>query len=186
MNLNANKVDGTDLPITVNRIAASEWNQLAASCMAFIRAAGFTPDSEDNQQLLNAFIKVAEDLQAIGANVDLSNLSQTGKDYFLRKDVSNIDMNTKLAIVGWGLPNMSAGVGISSGAVLPVNALVVIAGNPQNYGVTQLYVDGHEVYCGGISENSARHKVGNCIAKAGSVITTSGYVSSLIYYPLGV
>lgn len=83
-----------------------------------------------------------------------------------------------------GLPNFSAGVSISSGATLPIDALVVITGNPGNYGVTQLFIDGVEVYCGGVSENSPRHKAGNVIARKGSVITTGGYVSSLTYYPL--
>lgn len=186
MDLTANKIDAIELPITLTRISASEWNQLVASCMAFIQAAGLTPDAEDNEQLLNAFKIIAADLELVGANRDLSNLTQTGLERFAKLDLSNITQTAKTMITTLGLPNMSAGVGISSGAVLPVNALVVIAGNPHHYGLTQLFVNGVQVYCAGVSENSARHKVGNCLAKAGSTITTGGDVESLVYYPLGV
>lgn len=84
-----------------------------------------------------------------------------------------------------GVPDMNAGVSISSGTTLPCNALVVVTGDPGGYGVTQLCVDGKEVYCGGVSENSQRHKAGNVIAAKGAVITTGGWVSSLTYYPIG-
>lgn len=79
MDLQPNKTDSIVKPITNTRISASEWNQLAASCMAFITRAGLTPDAADNQQFLNAFIQIAQNIGAIGANVDLSNLSVQGK-----------------------------------------------------------------------------------------------------------
>lgn len=78
MDLQPNKIDGIFLPITNNRISASEWNQLVGSCMAFITAAGFTPDGADNQQFLNAFKKIAAELELVGANTALSNLSADG------------------------------------------------------------------------------------------------------------
>lgn len=84
MDLQPNKIDGIVKPITNTRISASEWNQLVGSCMAFITAAGFTPDADDNQQFLNAFIQIAQDIGAIGANVDLSNLSATGENHFVQ------------------------------------------------------------------------------------------------------
>lgn len=93
MDLQPNKIDGIIKPITNKRISASEWNQLVGSCMAFITAAGFTPDANDNQQFLNAFIQIAQDIGAVGANVDLSNLSATGENHFvqLKSGVSQAD-----------------------------------------------------------------------------------------------
>lgn len=95
MDLQPNKIDGIVKPITNTRISASEWNQLVGSCMAFITAAGFTPDADDNQQFLNAFIQIAQDIGAIGANVDLSNLSATGENHFvqLQSGVAQADVD---------------------------------------------------------------------------------------------
>ena len=95
MDLQPNKVDGIVKPITNTRISASEWNQLVGSCMAFITAAGFTPDADDNDQFLNAFIQIAQNMGAIGANVDLSNLSATGENHFvqLQSGVAQTDVD---------------------------------------------------------------------------------------------
>lgn len=95
MDLQPNKIDGIVKPITNTRISASEWNQLVGSCMAFITAAGFTPDADDNQQFLNAFIQIAQNIGAIGANVDLSNLSATGENHFvqLQSGVAQADVD---------------------------------------------------------------------------------------------
>ncbi|MBQ6409761.1 hypothetical protein IJI18_00695 [Candidatus Saccharibacteria bacterium] len=79
MDLQPNKIDGKVLPVTNRRISAAEWNQLVGSCMAFITAAGFTPDGADNQQFLNAFKAIAADLELVGANTNLSNLSAQGQ-----------------------------------------------------------------------------------------------------------
>lgn len=78
MDLQANKTDGKVLPLSNRRISAEEWNQLVGSCMAFITEAGFTPDGADNQQFLNAFKAIAADLELVGANTALSNLSADG------------------------------------------------------------------------------------------------------------
>lgn len=54
MDISYNKVDQTALPISQNRVSASEYNQIAASLMHIITASGLTPDSADNAQLLAA------------------------------------------------------------------------------------------------------------------------------------
>lgn len=54
MDITYNKVDETALPISQNRLSASEYNQIAASLMHIINTSGLTPDSQDNAQLLNA------------------------------------------------------------------------------------------------------------------------------------
>ena len=59
MDLQSNKTDGVVLPVTNTRVSASEWNQVAGSCMAIITDAGLTPDASDNTQLLNAVKSVA-------------------------------------------------------------------------------------------------------------------------------
>lgn len=95
MDLEANKTDGKVLPLTNRRIAASEWNQLVASCMAFITAAGFTPDGTDSEQFLNAFKKIAGDLELVGANTNLSNLTSEGQNRFvqLKSGVANTNVD---------------------------------------------------------------------------------------------
>lgn len=79
MDLQPNKSDAVLLPTTNTRISASEWNQLVGSCMAFIYAAGFSPDAADNEQFLKAFKKIASELELVGANTALSNLTDAGK-----------------------------------------------------------------------------------------------------------
>lgn len=54
MDIAYNKVDQTALPISQDRVSASEYNQIAASLMNIITSAGLTPDSQDNAQLLTA------------------------------------------------------------------------------------------------------------------------------------
>lgn len=54
MDITYNKVDQTALPISQDRVSASEYNQIAASLMHIINTAGLTPDVNDNGQLLNA------------------------------------------------------------------------------------------------------------------------------------
>lgn len=54
MDITYNKVDQTALPISQDRVSASEYNQIAASLMHIITASGLTPDSADNAQLLTA------------------------------------------------------------------------------------------------------------------------------------
>jgi len=111
------------------------------------------------------------------ANVSLDNLNQDGIDFLNSKAKQVTESNC--------VPDMSSGVSFSSGTQLPCNALVVISGNPGWYNTINLYVDGQEVYCAGVSENSQRHKAGNVIAKKGATITYTGSVSSAYYYPLG-
>lgn len=113
MNLNANKTDGTALPITPNRISASEWNQLVSSCMAFIHAAGLAPDSANPEQFLNAFKIIAANLELVGANTNLSNLTDIGKTRFALPDLSNITSVAKQTVASWIFPNYTNGISVS-------------------------------------------------------------------------
>lgn len=54
MDITYNKVDQTALPISQDRVSASEYNQIAGSLMHIINTSGLTPDAWDNTQLLNA------------------------------------------------------------------------------------------------------------------------------------
>lgn len=103
MNLQPNKTDGIYLPLTNTRISASEWNQLVGSCMAFIYAAGFSPDAADNEQFLNAFKKIASELELVGANTALSNLTSAGQGKFDAKVSKTGDtMTGQLEMAGTG------------------------------------------------------------------------------------
>lgn len=117
MDLQPNKIDGIFLPITNNRISASEWNQLVGSCMAFITEAGLTPDASDNEQFLNAFKTIAAGLEIVGANTNLSNLTATGEARFTTKantDLGNVSATGKATAIGWGMPDYSAGISLTS------------------------------------------------------------------------
>ncbi len=123
MDLQANKTDGKVLPLSNRRICADEWNQLAASCMAFITAAGFTPDALDNEQLLNAFKAIAADLELVGANTNLSNLTAAGQARFDAKadtSLGNISASAQQTITALGMPDYETG--ITFNANTPVQA----------------------------------------------------------------
>ena len=109
MDLQANKVDEVVLPLSNKRIGADEWNQLAASCMAFITAAGLTPDAADNEQFLNAFKAIAATLELVGANTNLSNLTATGEGHFANPNLSNVTSTGKSTVTGWVTPDYSQG-----------------------------------------------------------------------------
>ena len=113
MDLTPNKIDGQDLPVTAKRISSSEWNQLVASCMAFIYAAGLTPDGSDPEQFLNAFKMIAASLEIVGANTNLANLTELGEGHFAHPDLSNITASAKQTAASWIFPNYTNGVAIS-------------------------------------------------------------------------
>ena len=54
MNLQANKVDTIPSAVSVNKVIANEYNQIAGSLMALQNAAGITADANDNTQILQA------------------------------------------------------------------------------------------------------------------------------------
>lgn len=111
MDLQPNKSDAILKPITNTRISASEWNQLVGSCMAFISAAGFSPDASDNEQFLNAFKKIASELELIGANTALSNLTSEGQGKFDAKanvSLDNLSSAGKSLAAGLGMPLMDS------------------------------------------------------------------------------
>ena len=112
MDLTPNKIDGHDLPVTAKRISSSEWNQLVASCMAFIYAAGLTPDGSDPEQFLNAFKMIAANLELIGANTNLTNLTDVGEEHFAHPDLSNITASAKQTAASWVFPNYTNGVAV--------------------------------------------------------------------------
>ena len=147
MDLLPNKTDGHDLPITVQRISSSEWNQLVSSCMAFIYAAGLTPDGSDPEQFLNAFKIVAANLELIGANTNLANLTEQGEAHFAHPDLSNITASAKLTAASWIFPNYTNGVSVgipTAGSVwtAPSNGWLSVA-------VSGPYRNGYRLYASG-------------------------------------
>ncbi len=154
MDLTPNKIDGHDLPVTAKRISSSEWNQLVASCMAFIYAAGLTPDGSDPEQFLNAFKMIAANLELIGANTNLANLTETGEAHFAHPDLSNITPSAKLTAASWIFPNYTNGVSVdipTAGSVwtAPSNGwLTVAVSGPYRNGY-RLYASGNVVWQAG-------------------------------------
>lgn len=142
MNLQANKTDGKVLPLSNRRISAEEWNQLAASCMAFITAAGLTPDASDNEQFLNAFKAIAADLELVGANTNLSNLTASGQAKFDAKADKN-------AVRGMIFPDYSNGKTIT----IPEHGVDVWTA-PSNGWISVLlagsYMNGYRLYAGDV------------------------------------
>lgn len=180
MDLQANKTDGKVLPLSNRRITADEWNQLAASCMAFITAAGLTPDALDNEQLLNAFKAIAADLELVGANTNLSNLTPTGQAKFDSKagtDLSNVTSSGKDTATGWMMPDYSAGVDISSYSSSSNQFTVPVSGI--------IYADAYISTNGGVYVDNIRITGGNASSGSSSPSTVIVSKNSTVYisYP---
>lgn len=139
MDLQPNKSDAVLLPITNTRISASEWNQLVGSCMAFIYAAGFSPDAADNEQFLNAFKKIASELELVGANTALSNLTSEGQGKFDAK--ANVSLDNL----------SSAGSIVAAKASMPSGTYDSLT-MPANGGTVTAPSDGY-FWLGGITDN---------------------------------
>ena len=80
--------------------------------MAFIHAAGLTPDGSDYEQFLNAFKMIAASLEIVGANTNLANLTELGEEHFAHPDLSNITASAKLTAASWVFPNYANGVSV--------------------------------------------------------------------------
>lgn len=164
MDLQPNKIDGIVKPITNTRISASEWNQLVGSCMAFITAAGFTPDADDNQQFLNAFIQIAQNIGAVGANVDLSNLSATGEAKFANPSLSNLSPAAQNVFYGRNFTPLNVTVAQGDVSIAGTYTLT----NLPNDGVIRLAL----FECGLVTYANNY----SCMALATDVSTTAGVV----------
>lgn len=114
-----------------------------------------------------------------GNGTYITNIQSFGAVGFLTRDDAGPIYKQALANERF---DMSARVGISSGTVLPVDALCVLEGYPGNHNTIILYVDGLGVWAGGVSENSARYRAGNVRASKGQTITFSA--GSCFYAPL--
>lgn len=195
MDLNANKIDGTELPITTKRISASEWNQLVSSCMAFIYSAGLTPDANDSQQFLNAFKIIASNLEIVGANTSLSNLTSDGEAHFANPSLSNLNQSGRDNIISWVKssisgssnplsPNYSRASGRSWGQTYTANeqGYVLLSVTTQN-SRAYLTVGGIAFMLGGFDDNDGGGDsimmpvgIGTSYVATGSVQSISNYV----------
>ncbi len=164
MDLQANKTDGKVLPLSNRRISAAEWNQLAASCMAFITAAGLTPDALDNEQLLNAFKAIVADLELVGANTNLSNLTDYGQAKFDAKAntaLSNISSAAKQTIVALSMPEYDTGVAFNANTAVQAPYDCVVCWN-----------------CGAGTNNPAYFAISKTGAFAGEELKFPWYINS--------
>ena len=129
------------------------------------------------------------------ANTDLSNLSTAGQAILNGKantDASNFTATGKQTVVGWGMPDYTAGISFSNNTnyVAPKNGVamcVVNLGDFDGVGDTRIYINNNEVfYIAGTSAGSVRNLIYIPVSK-GDIIkiymkrTTT---SSLKFYPV--
>lgn len=185
MDLQANKTDGKVLPLSNRRISAEEWNQLAASCMAFITAAGLTPDALDNEQLLNAFKAIAADLELVGANTNLSNLTSSGQAKFDTKagtDLSNVTSSGKSTATDWMMPDYSAIVsGLSFPYTAPKNGLLSFNCDESSSGI--LTINGNSFNIAG-NDSPNEGPVQILVSKDDVISFSSANYFNLIFIPM--
>lgn len=79
---------------------------------------------------------------------------------------------------GWGFPNWNGMFQIPNGWGASSNGIALVHGDIGGYGTISLYINGVEVWCGGVSENSRRHKAGNCVVTVGDWISV-GYTQQV-------
>ena len=84
-------------------------------------------------------------------------------------------------------PVMGSGVSFSSGATIPVSALVVVAGNVSDYKTGRLYFGGQIIASSPNNEGSARYHAVNGIVRANTKVTFENFTSvNAKYYPLRI
>jgi len=129
--------------------------------------------------------------QSTNANIDLSNLSATGQaviDGKANVDANNFSAAGKETVVGWSMPDYSAGVSFASGQSFAQNGWLFINANAVIRGTSTVRLAGVLVY-NKVDYDYANgyHTVSDTAwipYPKNSVITSSGDFSSLIFYPL--
>ena len=189
MDLTDNKMDGRDLPITRTRISAREWNQLVSSCMAIIYASGLTPDGADAQQLLNAIKRIAADLELVGANTNLSNLTEEGNAHFIKPDLSNINQTGRDNIVSMVntnnpfAPDYSRAVGRTWGQTYTADMHGYVLLSIRTYNTQGHFtICGRSFMMGGYDDNDGGGDSIVIPVAIGDTYSTSGGVQSVSQY----
>lgn len=100
---------------------------------------------------------------------------------FIPKTVFHaLDYNDKTEIVGWGMPDYSAGVAISFPYTCPTDGVIIFVSGVNSYGKVIIDNTSYIQTCGGPSYTSSDQMI---VCKD-SVLTSEGYISDAKFYPL--
>lgn len=117
-------------------------------------------------------VQAAEFMTALDgkANVGLDNVtpSQSFKDMSM----------------GWGMPDLTAGVNLTSGTTIPVNSLVYVASTRSPGNLARAYLDGEEMFKNEGGASTSDGSGATFLAPESSIYTSSGNFDKQIYYPL--
>ena len=124
------------------------------------------------------------------ANVDLSNLNATGNAKFANPSLSNVNSTGKQTVVGWGMPDYSAGVSkeLNTSITATRNCFVVVfSGSGTN--TAGLYVNDAKIGVGGNVYATSYVCLTAYVAKGQTyrtenIETYGTYVGSVTEYPL--
>lgn len=97
---------------------------------------------------------------------------------------NNLTRGNKSEIVGWGMPDYSAGVSWNSGLVADKNMYVVVELGGDTYQGGYLYVNGVAVSRGYAGYSTAAWVMLGVFVKKGDTVTVDGQNSNRVYYPL--
>lgn len=149
----------------------------------YINITGTSTSTPPDSDTTNWFMFM--DTGASLANVDLSNLSATGQAVINGKadvDLSNMNptQTVKNTIVGWGMPDFSAGVAFTGTITLPCDALVYSFASGGGVWVGA----GFKINGVTISNSSLYASASCCYAAKGSTVQAGGDGGACKYYPL--
>lgn len=95
-----------------------------------------------------------------------------------------IDRNNKEEIISWGMPDLTAGVNLTSGTTIPVNSLVYVASTRSAGNLARAYLDGEEMFKNEGGASTSDGSGATFLAPENSIYTSSGNFDKQIYYPL--
>lgn len=95
-----------------------------------------------------------------------------------------IDRNDKEEIISWGMPDLTAGVNLTSGTTIPVNSLVYVASTGSAGNLARAYLDGEEMFKNEGGASTSDGSGATFLAPENSIYTSSGNFDKQIYYPL--
>ena len=95
-----------------------------------------------------------------------------------------IDRNDKEEIISWGMPDLTAGVNLTSGTTIPVNSLVYVASTRSAGNLARAYLDGEEMFKNEGGASTSDGSGATFLAPENSIYTSSGNFDKQIYYPL--
>lgn len=171
---------------TTTEFMIDEWNNAistSTSCYATWRVSGYTTIPDSTSNITREFVVVANG----SINQEQMDWSAWASSLAGRAttDMNNITSTGKETVVGWGVPDYSAGISFSSGYTIPKSGIIVCYTNTGSYRKLRLKINGITVYneVPDVSGSNQRFWTPPFIVDSGDIITFEENITNGTFYP---